>query len=187
MLCEPCAEKLMSRKRYVKDYRILETIDERGRVSTGTEYIGKHYSFVSGGAALRRDKGLALGSCAIAWLLLLGPLLPRSFAMQAIYVALPFVFCALPLGIATDILLTLCFAKEPLEHRHADKIGERYPAAILAALSLCGASLLGQLLRVILAGGMVGGDWCFFICAPLLLADCLYLFGFKEKLAVREA
>lgn len=176
----------MSKKRYVKDYRIVETLDERGRIHSSYEYIGKHYAFVSDARRRKRDQRVSLALCLLAWLLLIAALLPPSLAMQTAYVALPFVFVALPLGIATDILLTLLFAKEPLEHRHADKIGSRYPASLLAATLLCGFSLLGQLLRMILAGGMTAGDWCFFVCAPLLLAVCRLLAGYRDRLAVKE-
>ncbi len=176
----------MARNRYVKDYRLIETVDERGRIRSSYEYIGAPYRFEAEGETLRKSKKRALALCPLLWLLFVAAMLPDSQAMRTMYVALPFVFSALPLGILTDILLSVCRAKEPLEHIHADKANNRLPPAALFSAVLPGASLLGELLRLILAGGMNGGDWLYAVFCLLLCLGSACVFSLRRALAVRQ-
>lgn len=177
----------MSRNRYVRDYRLVETVDERGRIKSDYEYIGAPYRFAGEKAAVARVKRLALALCPVLWLLYLGAMLPQSFAMRTIWVSLPFVFTAPALGVMTDIICSVCLAKEPMEHRFADKLNNRLPPAALAGAFLSGAALLGQLVRLLLGGDRRGGDWVFLVCAALLCGGCLAAFGLRKPLAVKEA
>lgn len=176
----------MARNRYVKDYRLLETVDERGRIKSSYEYIGDAYRFVSRGERLKKAKLLALGLCPLLWLLFIGAMLPRSLAMRTFYVSLPFAFSALPLGITTEILVSTCLAKEPLEHRHADKIGNRLPPAALSAAVLMGVSLIGEIVRLLLGGAAQTGDAVFSLLAALLLGGCVIAFRLRRALVVRK-
>ena len=177
----------MARNRYAKDYRLVETIDERGRIKTDYEYIGAPYRFEGEEAAVARDKKLAIALCPLLWLLFLASMLPNSNAMRCMLVTLPFVFTALPLGFLTDIVLSVCFAREPLEHRHADKVNNSLPPSALAAAVLSAAAVLAQLVRALKGGEMNGGDWLFLLGAAALSAACFYAFSFRKKLAVGEA
>lgn len=177
----------MARNRYAKDYRLVETIDERGRIRTDYEYIGAPYRFEGGEAAVARDKKRAVALCPLLWLLFLASMLPNSNAMRSMYVALPFVFAALPLGFLTDIVLSVCLARGSLEHRHADKINNRLPPSALAAAVLSAAAVLAQLVRMLKGGEINRGDWLFLIGAAALAAACFYAFSFRKKLAVAEA
>lgn len=176
----------MSRNRYVKDYRLVETVSERGHISSSYEYIGDPYYFAGEPGHVKRDKKLAMALCPLLWALYLGAMLPQSFAMRTMFISLPFIFTALPLGILSDIVFSVCPAKEPLEHRHADKIENRLPPAALAAAFLPGAALIAELIRLLLGGAFRGGDLVFLICAALLTAGSAWLFSFRKKLAARK-
>ena len=66
----------MAIDRYSGDYRILESVDEKGRIRSSTEYIGKDYVFTAGKkrAALRCSAALhTFGKVAVV-LLVLGSL-----------------------------------------------------------------------------------------------------------------
>ncbi len=177
----------MARNRYVKDYRLVETVSESGRIKTSYEYIGREYVFAAAPAAVSRDKKIALALCPLLWVLFVGAMVPVSFAARTTYIILPFAFTAIALGVMTDILFSVCLAKPPLEHRIADRINNRFPPAALGAAFLPAAALIGQLLRIALGGEIRGGDWVFMACAALIAAGSSYLFGFRKKLAVREA
>ena len=107
----------MSRNRYVGDYRLVESIDGRGRIKTDYEYIGAAYFYAEGADAARRAlRRIAIG-CAAGWLAFVGALTPVSSAMRTLFTALPFAFAALPLGLMSGVALGALRAKEPLEHR----------------------------------------------------------------------
>lgn len=177
----------MSRNRYVKDYRLVETVSESGRIKTSYEYIGKEYVFAGEAGQVARDKKIALALCPLLWALFIGAMIPRSEATRSLYIILPYAFTAIALGIATDILFSVCLAKPPMEHRYADRMNNRFPPAALGAAFLPGLSLFAQLLRIIIKGGMLPGDWVFIACAALLTAGGCRLFGLRKRLAVREA
>ncbi len=177
----------MSRNRYVKDYRLVETVSESGRIKTSYEYIGREYVFAGDPKQVARDKKIALALCPLLWALFIGAMIPRSEATRSLYILLPYAFTAIALGVMSDILFSVCFAKPPLEHRYADRMNNRFPPAALGAAFLPGLALIAQLLRIAIKGGMLAGDWVFIACAALLTAGSLFLFGFRKKLAVREA
>ena len=91
----------MAINRYVKDYRLVETFNEKGRVRTEYEYIGEDYWFTAGAASVRKAKRGVTAGCVLAWLSFIAALWPVSTAMHTIYTAFPFAFSALPLGLLT--------------------------------------------------------------------------------------
>ena len=46
----------MSRNRYVGDYHLADSLDERGKIRTDVEYVGDRYSFTEGPETVRRAK-----------------------------------------------------------------------------------------------------------------------------------
>ena len=128
----------MARKKYARDYRLNESLDERGRIRTEAEYIGVYYRYVSGAETARGALKTLLGFTVLAWALFLCSLLPHSTASLTMYVMLPYLFTALPLGMMTAALLQLRAAGERLDHRTADLAGERVPACSLWMLLLPG-------------------------------------------------
>lgn len=175
----------MARKKYIRDYRLVETVDERGRIRSDYEYIGEKYYYALGPETARREKGRVLAAVIAGWLAFAGALIPNAAGMRVVYVALPFVFSALPLGILTGTVLTALPAAEPLRHQQADMLENRYPPAALWAAVLPAVSLLGQAARLILGGGLNGGDLVFVLGAALLTASGAYAFSRRDRFACR--
>lgn len=169
----------MARNRYIKDYRIVETVNERGRIRSDYEYIGPPYSFIAPAEKIARLKKLLPALSILAWLLYVGAMLPRSLAMKTWYVSLPFAFTAVPLAMLTELCFSLYHCKEPMEHRVADKLENAYPARSLWAGAMAAVSLLGQLVNLIRGQSFLPGDLAFTLCAAGLLA-CGALF-FRER------
>ena len=67
----------MARRKYLKDYRLVETVDERGRIRTGYEYIGPDYRYARGLETALKARRQALAACGAGMLAFLGGLLPR--------------------------------------------------------------------------------------------------------------
>lgn len=156
----------MARKKYARDYRLNESLDERGRIRTEAEYIGVYYRYVSGAETARGALKTLLGFTVLAWALFLCSLLPHSTASLTMYVMLPYLFTALPLGMMTAALLQLHAAGERLDHRTADLAGERVPACSLWMLLLPGLSLLGEgIAQSFGRGPFLPGDAVFLLCA----------------------
>ncbi len=177
----------MARGKYSGDYRLTDSLDDRGRIRTETEYVGGDYRFVRKpgevGAALKRLSILS----AAAWLCFLLPLLPRSTAGRTMWVMLPWVFTLLPLWRLSSALLRLRGAGETLRHREADLANERPSACGGAMTVLAGIALVGEAVALFLPGAVFyPGDALFLLCA-LLLAGCGLLCRRRaEDLRTRE-
>ncbi len=164
----------MSRNRYVGDYRLVESIDARGRIRTDYEYIGAAYVHAGGADAARRLIGRALGACAVGWAAFVGALIPVSRAGKTLYVLLPFAFAALPLGLMTATLIRVLRAGDRLEHRHADQLENRCPACTFFVALLCAAALIGEAVNLLRGAQMRPGDAVFAACAALLTACAVH-------------
>lgn len=176
----------MARKRYIKDYRLIETVDERGRIRSDYEYIGADYRYVLGAEAAGRERRLLLALWGAGALAYVGALLPRSGGMTAVYAALPFLFTAIPLGIGIDTVLTAMPRREPLRHQQADMLENRYPSAALWTAILPAASLIGQLVRLLLGGAAYWGDGVLALCAAVLTAVGAVLFSRRGRVLCRK-
>lgn len=176
----------MAQNRYIKDYRLVETVDERGRIRTDYEYIAEPWYYENGPEWPRRAKKTALLLCAAGWLAFLGALLPNSRGMHTLFVSMPFVFAALPLGLLTETLISAVPKAEPFEHRQADKLTNRYPVVSLAAAALPLISLLGELINLLRGYVLNGGDILFSLCAAILSACGFAAFSLRGRFAVRR-
>lgn len=177
---------VMARKKYIRDYRLVETVDERGRIRSDYEYIGADYVYCRGADAVRRDKKAVLCAVIVGWLAFAGALLPPSAGMHAVYVALPFLFSAVPLGVLTDTLLTAARSAEPLRHQQADMLENRYPAAALWTMLLPCAALLGELVCLLLGARPRPGDAIFSLCAALTAGAGLFAFLRRRRFLCRK-
>lgn len=155
--------------RYSRDYRLHEYFDEKGRVHVRSEYIGKDWRFLSPEAVIRREKDQALVRCLLAWTAYIGALLLPNAAMHLLYIALPFAFLAVPLFMYADFMAAFRKMKEPLEHRHADRLNNRYPliAFLWSVFSMIPAAIWG--FRLLLGAGKLPGDYVFEACALVLV------------------
>ena len=160
----------MSRNRYVGDYRLVESIDGRGRIRTDYEYIGAPYVFAEGDDAARRALRIAAGLCAVGWAAFVAALLPVSAAGRTFYVCLPFAFEALPLGFMAATIFETLRTKPPFEHRHADRLENRCPACSFFAVLLAAVALLGEAISALRGVEMLPGDIVFCLGAAVVLA-----------------
>lgn len=177
----------MARNKYVKDYRLLESVDERGRIRVKSEYIGRYYVFAAGEKNAAAEKKRMTALCVLGWIAFVSALLPPSAAMSAAYIALPFVFAALPLGMLTSAVLSIPAGAGPMERRTADRIENALPPRALFAAALSGAALVGQLARLAFTrDGLWPGDAVFSLAAAVLAACGAAVFSRRGKLALRQ-
>ncbi len=159
----------MSKRKYIKDYRLNEYISENGRVSSETEYIGGDYRFSAPMERVRRSARLALGLSAISWACFAVLVCVEGSAMRIMYAALPFAFTALPLFLMTRSAVLALRAGEKLRHDEADRIGHTMPAAALWAMLLPGIACLGCALTCAFGAA----DWDpLFLALSAVMAAC---------------
>jgi hypothetical protein len=84
----------MARNRFGKDYRLIETFDQKGRVRTTYEYIGDSYVFCSEAETVGRVKRHAPVRCLCGWLFWIAALSLPSGAGRKLYAVLPLAFSA---------------------------------------------------------------------------------------------
>ena len=165
----------MAIDRYTKDYRLKDSLDERGRIHTEMEYIGKDYVLSSGlDSAREAGKHLAL-LCGFSWLAFFAALSMPSTAGHTLYALLPCVFLAIPLWLLSTVAFTALRVKEPFAHREADRFTLRLPAAATFTMVLSLAAFFGGAGCLIFGKNTVlPGDWVFlagnlvcFVCATL--------------------
>jgi len=172
----------MSVNKYVGDYRLIEDVDEKGRIRTRTEYKGDLYHYRTGETPERHRTAAAAAALWALWILAM--LLPSS-GMRVFYVSLPFICSAPALFILSDTVRLIVCRKEPMEHRDADRINNRYPSSLLFAQILLAVSLAGEGLCLVLEGWQMPGDALLAACAAVMLGLCIRLFG-RRHLYVLE-
>ena len=164
----------MSRNRYVSDYRIVESIDERGRIRSDYEYIGPPYHYAGSAETVRAARRGVTACCIAGWAGYIAALLPLSTATRTPWVSLPFIFAAIPLALLAGLCWRLHREKEPFEHRHADQLENRGPACTFSIILLSGIALAGEAVNALRGASLLPGDGVF--CAgAALLAACGWL------------
>jgi len=152
----------MAKKKYVRDYEISETIDEKGRVRSVPIYVGSYFCFCDAAAAKKSGRLLA-PAAALGWLAYIVALWLPSGAGKLMYVILPFVFAAVPLWYVSSAVAALLRAGDKLKRSEAEKVAGNLPSAsvfgiILTAVALiagkaqCGGHLLCRRRRDTLRG-----------------------------------
>lgn len=134
----------MVTRKYIKDYKLSESVTERGGIRTEAVYVGKHFEFADEAGAKKCARTLLWGGCG-AWLLFLGALLPRTGASKLMWVILPFAFSALPLGYMTGSAILL-WRRQPRGAAHTLGGGKALQAAACVRvwlMLLAGVSALG--------------------------------------------
>lgn len=177
----------MVTRKYIRDYKLSESVTARGGIRTEAVYVGKRYRFEDEAGAAGCAGWLLWGSCA-GWLLFLAALLPRTGASKLMWVILPFAFSALPLGFMTGSALLLRRRRGQLLIRsEADKISRRLPVCAFWLMLLSGVSALGLGVTALAEPGSVNVyDLIFGPCAALnaVLGGCG--FAVRERLRMRE-
>ena len=160
---------LVSRNRYIGDYHLADTVDDRGKIRTDVEYTGGLYSFSKDAETIRRTKNKSLLLCVAGWLAYIVAMIPISVAMKTFYSAIPFVFIAVPMALLTGTAAEVFPLKERFIHKHADRIENRWPASSAFIAILSGIALTGEAVTMIRGQAMTSGDLVFVLCAPVLL------------------
>lgn len=176
----------MSRNRYVGDYHLADSLDERGRIRTEVEYVGDLYSFIQEPETVNSAKKRLLCLCAMGWLAYFAALIPVSTAGRTIYSAVPFVFIAVPLGLLTAVVLEIRRQKERFLHRYADRIDNRFPASGVFIIILACISLAGEAVNLIRGLTLQSGDLLFSGCAVLLFLDGIIALRTGKALKCRK-
>ena len=160
----------MSRNRYVGDYRIVESIDGRGRVKSDYEYIGAPWVYAGDPHGVSAARTRVAACCLVGWLAWIAALIPVSSAMRTLFVALAFAFAAIPLALITGTAVSLFREKPPFEHRHADRLENRAPACTFFTALLAVAALIGEAVNALRGAALLPGDAVFAACAAVLVA-----------------
>ena len=177
----------MVTRKYIRDYKLSESVTARGGIRTEAVYVGKYYAFEDAALAERAARLLLLGCC-LAWLLFVGALLPRSGASKLMWVILPYAFSALPLGYMTDSALLLYRRRgKRLIRSESEKLSKRLPVCAFWVLALAGVSALALGVTALVSPGSVNGyDVIFGLCAALIAALGGYGFAVRERLRTAE-
>lgn len=163
-------------KKYVKDYRLKDSIDANGRIHSEAEYVGgSFYRCTDADTAKRKSVFLAC-ICAFGWLAWLLPLLFNNGAMHLFYLSYPFIFCALTLFLLSMAAYTALTAPDPMKHKPSDRLNKWIPGTALTTAILAGVVLAGLALTVIfrfdvrLGHTLNAYDILFAVCAAAVCA-----------------
>ena len=177
----------MSRNRYVGDYRIVESIDERGRVRSDYEYIGAPWVYAEKAPTVKTARNRVALGCLVAWLAWIAALVPVSGAMRALAIALPFAFAAIPLALTAGTAVSLFREKPPFEHRHADRLENRAPAGTFFTALLGVIALVGEAVIALRGVELLPGDAVFAGCAAVMVACAILCHRQWKRLRCKEA
>ncbi len=176
----------MAIDRYSKDYRLSDSLDERGRIRTEAEYIGKDFRFRRSGTARQAAKK-TLGLCTVPGNGFLAALCPVSDVGRALYAVLPCAFTAVPLWLLTATALAALRVKEPFMRREQERFTVRFPGAALFAAILPGLALLGGGLRMLFGTvEHLSGDIVFLIGNAAVLVSAILCRRFRPALECAE-
>ena len=177
----------MATGKYVKDYKLNQTVDEKGRLRSEPEYIGGYFVFTEKPETVKKQASRSLIACGGAWVSLLGSMLLNTGAMRLINVSLPYAFTAIPLWLLTSVCIKARKTAGKMQHRDSDEMNQRYPACSMWAALLPLLSLLGLLAALIFSfGNLVKADIAFAFLASVTAACSAYCFRHKNIFKTEE-
>ncbi len=154
----------MARHPYAKDYRIIEDVDEKGRLKTSVEYKGPDYRVKAGPGCIRR----LIAVTAAGWICFVAAMIPPSAAMHTLRVSLIFVFAAIPLFLTTQTVLFLkgLMKKDAqtgviVKRKEYELFTNRFPAQTFFVFLLSLFALAGEITVLIAGKGRMPGDAVF--------------------------
>lgn len=176
----------MSRNRYVGDYRIVESIDGRGRVKSGYAYVGAPWAYAETAEVVRAARRNVTVCALVGWGAYVAALLPVSAATRTLFVSMPFILAAIPLAMIAALAWDLFRLKAPFEHRHADRLENRGPACSFFAILLSAIALAGEGINALRGVELLPGDAIFCGGAAALFACALVCHRQWKRLKCRE-
>ncbi len=176
----------MAKNKYLKDYRVDEYLDSRGRLRRQYVYAGAYFRYPEDERTTKKSWLLVLILCAVSWAAFVGGMCLLSAAMKTVYTAIPYAFIALALGLLTKRALTGLTLPVPFEQRYADQFGNSYPVVSLACVILAAVSLLGQGINLLRGMEMLAGDALFAGCAAVVGVCGALAFRMRGRFTPRE-
>lgn len=177
----------MARKKYVKDYKLNQTVDERGRLKSEPEYVGSYFVFSESADTVKAQAKKSLAACGIAWAAFAASLFLNTGSMRLFHISLPYAFTAIPLWLLTDVCIKAMKTVGKLQHRESDEMTQKYPAASMWTAVLTIFALLGMVIAVIFKiGSLVKADILFALLASVVCACGAYCFKNKNSFATEE-
>lgn len=168
---------MVSRK-YVRDYKLSETVTERGHIRTEAVYMGGDYFLTAPLPALKKLSRASAAGLSAAWIGFLAALLPSTLATHTMYVILPHAFCALPLFLLTESALRLRAAPGPYTRRQAEQLEKSTPVRAAFSFALALAALVGLAVAALLPGAQpLPGDGLFAAGDAAILAGSAAIFA----------
>lgn len=171
----------MAKGKYNRDYRLIEEFRTDGRVHTDYEYIGDPWFFRLDEKTVRKEMNFSLLLVLLAAAAFIVPLIPYTGMMHRLWIALPYVVSAIPIFMTGDLVLSMRKWKTPMEHRHADKLNNSFPARTLAIAYLSAVSLIAEIVYLVRYGLSITGDKIMIVCTAVMLWSALMLFRQREK------
>ena len=174
-------------KKYVKDYRLSDSVDANGKLYTEYEYIGGSFYRTADAATAKQKSVLLAVLCGVGWACWLVPLLFNNGAMHLFYVSYPFIFAALTLWLLSMAAFTALTAVEPMKRKQSDRLTNWIPGTSLAAAILSGVALIGVIVTLIFRPEKLNGfDWLFAACAAALCAIGITVFCQRKFFQTEE-
>lgn len=175
----------MAKKKYVRDYEISETIDEKGRVRSVPIYVGSYFCFCDAAAAKKSGRLLA-PAAALGWLAYIMSLWLPSGAGKLMYVILPFVFAAVPLWYVSSAVAALLRAGDKLKRSEAEKVAGNLPSASVFGIILTAVALIAEGITAIAAPEKLNAaDISFAAGAVILCAAFVLSFSRRQAVATK--
>ena len=173
----------MAKKKYVRDYEISETIDEKGRVRSVPIYVGSYFCFCDAAAAKKSGRLLA-PAAALGWLAYIMALWLPSGAGKLMYVILPFVFAAVPLWYVSSAVAALLRAGDKLKRSEAEKVAGNLPSA--SVFGIMAVALIAEGITAIAAPEKLNAaDISFAAGAVILCAAFALSFSRRQAVATK--
>lgn len=177
----------MGRRKYVKDYNLKHSVDEKGRLNSKPEYVGAYFVFRESKETVRAQARKSLIACGAAWAAFAASLFLNTGSMRLFHISLPYAFTAIPLWLLTEVSIKALRVQGKLQHRESDEMNQKYPASSMWVAVLTLFALLGMLVSVIFgAGNLVKADVAFALLASVVCACGAYCFSRKSTFTTEE-
>ena len=172
----------MANRRYIKDYTLTHSVDNKGRYRTGAEYTGDLFTFQLPLSLVHQAGKKAAVACGLAWAAWLGSLFLNTGAMRCFYISLPYVFTALALWKLSSSVVTALTVKPPMYRRQSHQVSMIYPPAALWSAALPTVSLLGLGITAALGKGDFGRqDILFAVLGAIPVACACFCFSLRKS------
>jgi len=178
----------MRRKDLIKDYELLDTVNEKGKLRSQVVYVGTYYSFEQDKKTVKNAAKRNLILAAVAWILYIVPLLFVSNAMKTVYVSVPFAFLALPLWNMVKVLLRIIGQQDLLENKDQRAITNTFPSSTFFIIVLSGIPLVAFPIKLLVDSvEILYSDIIFMVCDAIILFIGLCIFKTRNTFKVVQS